>query len=125
MKRDGYGIQKYTNGETYCGDFVNGLKEGKGIFKRLNGDSISGVWRDGVLTMGQQRYPDGVYFGSFDDRMQPSGKGIFQFDTNGDIYQGSWKEGLQDGWGTFKDETSSFVGTWVKGVKVEGTLKYL
>jgi hypothetical protein len=65
-KRDGYGIVKFKNGESYCGDFVKGLKDGKGIYKKINGDSISGVWKEDVLVMGQQRYPDGVYFGSFD-----------------------------------------------------------
>jgi len=29
---DGYGILKYKNGNSYCGDFVKGLKDGKGIY---------------------------------------------------------------------------------------------
>ena len=122
--RDGYGILRYKDGDQYCGDFVQDKRNGKGIFKRMNGDVINGVWKDDILLMGQQRYPDGVYFGSFDEKMLPSGKGMFQHDSNGDIYQGNWKDGLQDGWGTFKDDTSSYVGVWKAGVKTEGTLTY-
>jgi hypothetical protein len=40
------------------------------------------------------------------------------------MYQGSWLNGLQDGWGTYKDESSSFSGTWKAGSKVEGSLNY-
>lgn len=76
-KRDGYGIMNYSNGEQYCGDFVADKRNGKGILKKMNGDNVNGVWKDDVLLMGQQRYPDGVYFGSFDENMLPSGKGIF------------------------------------------------
>jgi hypothetical protein len=75
--------------------------------------------------MGQQRFEDGVYFGSFDVNMLPSGKGLFTYNDTDAVYQGSWKNGLQDGWGTFKDESSSFEGSWKEGQKVEGTLKYL
>ncbi len=94
MVMDGYGILKYKNGNSYCGDFVKGIKEGKGLYQKSNGETISGVWKDDKLIMGQQRFPDGVYFGSFNDEVLPEGKGIFQWDANGDIYQGSWKNGL-------------------------------
>jgi hypothetical protein len=35
---------KYSNGEQYCGEFVKDQKHGKGVFKKLNGDQIEGVW---------------------------------------------------------------------------------
>ena len=94
MQREGYGVLKYSSGDQYCGDFHNDLRHGKGVLKKLNGDQIEGVWSDDKLTMGQQQYPDGVYFGSFDDQMLPSGKGIFKFCFSDAIYQGSWREGL-------------------------------
>ena len=94
MQREGHGVLKYSSGEQYCGDFHNDQRHGKGVLKKLNGDQIEGVWSDDKLTMGQQQYPDGVYFGSFDNQMLPSGKGIFKFCFSDAIYQGSWKEGL-------------------------------
>lgn len=94
MQREGYGVLKYSSGDQYCGDFHSDLRHGKGVLKKLNGDQIEGVWCDDKLTMGQQQYPDGVYFGSFDDQMLPSGKGIFKFCFSDAIYQGSWREGL-------------------------------
>lgn len=55
--------------------------------------------------------------------MRPNGKGIFSYE-NGEIYQGNWKNGLQNGWGTFKDISSIYEGLWENGQKTEGTLKY-
>jgi len=51
--RDGYGIMKYTNGDQYCGDFVADQRSGKGIFKKIGGDTINGVWKEDILIMGQ------------------------------------------------------------------------
>ena len=53
MVMDGYGILKYKNGNSYCGDFVKGIKEGKGLYQKSNGETISGVWKDDKLVMGQ------------------------------------------------------------------------
>ena len=83
-KRDGYGIMKYNSGEQYCGDFVADLKEGKGILSHFD-TVINGVWKADVLIMGQHKQADGVYFGSFDEKKLPSGKGIFSY-QNGYIY---------------------------------------
>ena len=118
-KREGYGIMKYNNGEQYCGDFVADLKEGKGILSHFD-TVINGVWKGDILVMGQHKQADGVYFGSFDAKKLPCGKGIFSYE-NGYIYQGNWKNGLQHGWGTFKDDTSIYEGLWENGVKTEGT----
>ena len=123
--RNGYGVMKYKSGDEYCGDFKLDLKQGQGILKLANNETIKGVWEDDKLIMGQQRFSDGVYFGSFDANMLPSGKGLFTYNDSDAVYQGSWKNGLQDGWGTFKDESSTFEGTWKEGQKVEGTLRYL
>ena len=124
FKREGYGIMNYKSGEQYCGDFVSDLKCGKGICKLSNGENINGVWQDDKLVMGQQRIQNGVYFGSYDDQMLPSGKGILQYDNGVDVYQGTWKHGQREGWGHYKDAVSTFKGIWRKGLKYEGTLTY-
>jgi hypothetical protein len=113
---------KYISGEQYCGDFVADMKEGKGILSHFD-TVINGVWKGDCLIMGQHKQVDGVYFGSFDENKLPTGKGIFSYE-NGYIYQGKWKNGLQHGWGTFKDDTSIYEGLWENGNKTEGTLKF-
>ena len=94
MLKDGHGILSYKNGDYFCGDFYKDKKHGKGIYKKASGDTVNGVWQDDKLEMGQMVYPDGDYFGSFDEDMQPCGKGIFQYNNGEALYQGGWKNGL-------------------------------
>ena len=77
MKKEGHGICVYKNGDQYCGDWLKDKKHGKGIYKKANGDTVNGVWQEDRLSMGNMRFSDGDYFGSFDEQMQPSGKGMF------------------------------------------------
>ena len=34
----------YSNGDYYSGEFVNGVKEGEGLYKYYNGDEYRGSW---------------------------------------------------------------------------------
>lgn len=42
-----FGPTTEWRGDVYEGDFVNGLWEGKGLYKFANGDSYEGDYRDG------------------------------------------------------------------------------
>ena len=64
----------YFNGDSYEGDFKNGIKEGKGILYYKNGDKYEGEFKN-------------------DKR---DGKGIFLYNTNA-IYEGDFKLGFLDG----------------------------
>lgn len=77
MQKEGHGILVYKNGDQYCGDFLNNLRHGKGILKKANEDTVNGVWSEDKLLMGTMVYPDGDFFGNFDENMLPSGKGMF------------------------------------------------
>ena len=70
-----YEIKNYDNGK-YEGDFINGKREGKGIFHFQNGDRYEGDFKN--------------------DKME--GKGILYY-NNGDIFQGDWRNDKRDGKG--------------------------
>eukprot|EP00092_Neocalanus_flemingeri_P012921 GFUD01013920.1.p2 GENE.GFUD01013920.1~~GFUD01013920.1.p2 ORF type:complete len:203 (+),score=71.69 GFUD01013920.1:103-711(+) len=96
----GYGVMKWQNGDRYEGDWVEGLRQGKGKY-------IS-------------KSTGGKYEGEYTSDLK-QGKGKYTF-SNGDWYDGQWKEGLRHGHGTYvwKDKNEKFEGAWVGGVK-EGT----
>lgn len=85
---------KYTNGNTYVGDFANGSVSGKGVMKYSNGDNYTGDFQNGL------KHGTGTYTWS-----------------GGAKYEGSWKDDKMDGKGTY------FYPSWAAGVKLVGTFK--
>src|SRR3990167_10674260 len=70
MVSDGYGQLQYSNQDRYDGEWVDGLRHGKGIHNYNNGDKYIGEWINGV----------------------PSGSGTYCTVT-GILYGGSWYNG--------------------------------
>ena len=46
--RDGVGIYKYSNGDTYNGEFKNGLRHGYGTNTTFYGDKKNGVYENNI-----------------------------------------------------------------------------
>ena len=44
---EGRGIEEWTDGRRYEGDFKNGKKDGEGVFEWPNGVRYIGSWRNG------------------------------------------------------------------------------
>ena len=110
--REGYGILKYANQDTYAGDFVDNKRQGKGLISiNATGMAINGVFLDDEIKMGHRNAYGDTYFGEFNQKYEFHGKGCYSY-KNGELYQGSFKDGLMSGWGTFKDENSIFEGSW-------------
>ena len=65
-------------GNSYEGDFKNGLRDGQGTYSWIDGDKYFGSWKDGEIT----------------------GQGTFLF-AGGNSYIGEFVAGLKDGQGTF------------------------
>ena len=90
---NGHGTAKGR--DTYTGDFVNGNKQGKGIY----------VWGSGSQWAGD-RY-EGDYVND-----KRNGKGIYVY-TNGDRYEGGWVNSRRTGKGTYTCENGKqFSGTF-------------
>jgi len=94
---EGYGVMKWQNGDRYEGDWVAGLREGKGKYlSKATGGKYEGEYAA--------------------DLKEGSGKYTF---ANGDSYDGQWKAGLRHGQGTYtwKEKNEKYCGAWEEGVK--------
>ena len=70
--------KEYQNGK-YTGDYINGKREGKGIYIYNSGDKYEGEYKNDLK----------------------EGYGIYTY-SNGDVYEGNHKAGLFDGKGIYK-----------------------
>ncbi len=101
--RDGYGVLKYDDGNSYEGEFKNNNRNGQGTFTWANGNSYEGDWVDG----------------------EKHGNGTFTY-YNGDKYVGPWVNGNQHGVGVFTwADGNKYEGDWVDGERHgNGTLYF-
>jgi len=113
-------------GHAYIGNFVNGVKSGKGIYLFPNGDIYEGNFVDDVRTgFGTYIWSNGnMYEGDFVDG-EANGKGIFRF-ANGDILEGNFINGVIDGKGTkYFTNGNIYEGDFTDGVRTgKGTLRF-
>jgi uncharacterized protein (TIGR02145 family) len=73
---NGYGTYKYSNGNTYTGNWMNGVRHGLGSLTFANGDCLSGEWVNNKMT----------------------GKGTYLW-LGGYYYTGEWQNGQMTGLG--------------------------
>ena len=112
-KREGKGVYEYNNGDRYEGDYKDDLKDGKGVYEFKNGDKYEGEYKEGFFHgKGKYEYGDGdVYIGEYKKDLR-DGQGIYKY-KNGNVYEGEWKEGLKHGKGTFTySDGSKYVGDY-------------
>jgi hypothetical protein len=100
-KPDGYGEYYWANGCQYKGFFKNGLRHGKGVWKKGPGksDSYDGEWiNDKKCGYGIYRWISGNYYQGyyFDDMRHGLGE---MYWTDGSYYKGNWERGIQHGEG--------------------------
>jgi len=88
--------------EGYEGEYRDGLKHGRGVFRYANGDVYEGEFKDGRLNgRGVMNYASGsVYDGQYDDDKR-NGFGVYTF-ANGNVYEGEWKGNKKHGRGTMR-----------------------
>jgi len=95
------GHEVYENGDTYFGDYKNGVKSGHGTYHFANGDNYKGEWADntyngeGTYTFSSGERHSGAYKNGLRD-----GQGVFQY-ANGDEYNGMYENDLPNGLGTY------------------------
>lgn len=120
--KEGKAVAKYLNGDSYVGEYKDGMKHGKGVYKFKNGSYYDGDYvknkREGL---GLFVAPDkGKYTGDWlNDKRHGEGTYVY---PNGDAYTGEWKNGAKHGPGmyTYANIDSKVNGSWSNGRCVDG-----
>ncbi|TPX53423.1 hypothetical protein SeMB42_g00789 [Synchytrium endobioticum] len=116
-QRHGSGRMLWPNGDSYEGEYADGVRCGKGTYRwKTSGARYAGNYVDdrkhgeGLLV-----YPDASkYKGSFVAGKR-SGYGTYLY-MNGDVYKGMWDDDAKHGQGEYTYGSTSSVkrGTWVQ-----------
>ncbi|KAF1331424.1 Tkl protein kinase, partial [Globisporangium splendens] len=113
-------VHVYPNGDTYDGEFANGMRHGKGVFtERATGNVYDGEWvfntrqGNGILTSGMK---DFIYDGAWhEDQRCGYGHCVIR---GCETYSGQWKHNQFHGVGTYMDaEGHVYEGEFVGGKK--------
>jgi hypothetical protein len=78
---DGYGAMHYADGRTYIGDWMVGMKEGRGVFTWHSSERYEGEYKN------DNRHGHGVL--------------TYQEGSHIEVYTGSWKDDTVHGYGVF------------------------
>lgn len=129
--------------ETYMGDFVLGVREGKGLLTYGPGYVVEGVWSNGIskgqgeITFSRGKYvgdivlgkrhgygiytgEDYTYTGKWNNG-ERQGQGE-QIERNGDHYIGMWRNDWKDGKGVMNYANGEkYDGEWKSGYKYKGS----
>ena len=112
----GQGTATYQNNDIYEGDFLSGIREGRGIYRYFEkGNKYEGEWKNNARHgIGKMLYAGiGEYHGYWENGKR-HGEGVFTYEKTGDVYSGWWRFGQKNGHGTyvFKATGMKLVGTW-------------
>ena len=125
----GNGVATYPNGDIYDGDFLDGIREGRGTYRYgKSGDIYDGEWiknlKHGIGKMiyimkgpepKEGEKPEkrvGEYQGYWENGRR-HGEGVFTY-PNGDVYSGWWRFGEKEGTGTYTSKATGMkmFGEW-------------
>ena len=126
----GIGKAIFRDGNTYEGDWVNGIMHGKGEYRWRDGATYIGSFEENEMTgQGRLVWPDGsVYEGHF-VRGVRHGEGTMKLTSLPSFYQGGWCNGKRQGKGILyydgEEKQSYYDGEWQSGKRHgSGTLCY-
>ena len=120
------GVMKWTNGDVYEGNFVNGARNGEGWLHFADGSYYFGDWADNLMHgCGTRRFPNGnTYRGSYKRGKRDGKEGHFEF-VNGNVYEGEFEDDMFHGQGIFTYKNGvTYQGGFCKG-KRQGNGAYL
>jgi hypothetical protein len=143
-QRHGFGLTKFTNGNSHQGNYAKDRKSGPGTYKWKDGriyqgnyvndyrEDLRGIlsWKDGTKYEGQfvrgQRqghgrmdFPNGVWYDGEFSQGKYEGVGTCRFE-DGKTYKGQWKAGQFYGQGVLTDRNGNilYVGLWERDTPV-------
>ena len=122
-----YGRKRYPNGDLYQGEFVDGLREGRGQLEYANGNVYQGEWKSnmfhgfGVMSWGPFSEGDRIitgrrYEGNYERGMK-CGEGLLLL-GQGDKYEGCFKDDMYHGPGKMTKGN----GDQIEGIYAFGNL---
>ena len=108
----------YSNGDRYEGEFLNGKKNGYGIFFNNNGDRYEGNWSNGWINgYGTYYFRDGNIYQGYFLKAIKTGKGKFYW-SDGNRYDGDWLNDERTGKGKFYwSDGNRYEGEFLNGKK--------
>jgi radial spoke head protein 1 len=114
----GKATASYPNGDVYEGDFLDGIREGRGIYRYGgNGDKYDGEWKQNCKHgIGKMAYNGKGEYQGYWENGRRHGEGVFTY-PNGDVYSGWWRFGEKEGTGTYlsKQTNMKMFGDWTAG----------
>ena len=117
---DGKGFYRYSNGNTYIGEYLNGKKHGKGKEIYYDGSVYEGDFKNGEKT-GKGKFEDyegNIYEGNFFNGYKHSiGKITF---ANGDVLEGLWMYDKIEGNAYFTSKDGKcYLDKYIEGQLIE------
>jgi radial spoke head protein 1 len=123
----GKALAMYPNGDTYEGEFMDGIRESRGIYRYASSnEKYDGEWKHNMKHgIGRMTYAKAGEYNGFWENGRRHGEGVFTY-SNGDVYSGWWKFGEKEGTGcyTFKSTGMKLYGDWTAGSISKGRWIY-
>ncbi|KPI83663.1 putative protein kinase [Leptomonas seymouri] len=104
----GYGKATWNTGDTYEGEWLDGVMHGRGTYTWTDGDYYKGEYVKGRMEgYGEMKDTTGLYTGEWvADTRQGYGRMVY---TGGSIYEGEWLAGMRHGPGKLIEVAASVV----------------
>jgi hypothetical protein len=117
----------YPNKDSYEGDFLDGIREGRGTYLYFaSADRYDGEWKvNRKHGIGKMYYnKKGEYQGYWENGRR-HGEGVFTY-PNGDVYSGWWRFGEKEGTGHYTSGSTGMTlfGNWKNGSLKDGKWTY-
>lgn len=113
-KAEGQGTFWHAEGDVYRGEFKNDMANGYGDYTHINGSKYKGEFRDDVQEgHGEEEWIDGAkYIGSYKNGMK-DGYGVYKW-SNGSVYKGNWVINKICGYGEYTwNDQRTYQGYWL------------
>lgn len=110
-------LWRFSNGDTYQGQWKNGLMDGKGLMIYQNGNRYDGEWKAGQRHgKGKLSYRSGSFYKGNWAHDEKSGKGYTLY-RNGQRYVGEYRHNKPHGHGVQVQDGETYRGTFSRGVR--------
>ncbi|KAL3149099.1 hypothetical protein ABBQ32_001942 [Trebouxia sp. C0010 RCD-2024] len=116
--RQGHAVYRFANGDLYEGQFVQDRMHGSGVYTFAHEGRFAGQWVGGLYQgLGCEAFAQGsTYSGNFQHGRR-HGFGVCEY-HNGDYYEGEWQAGVRQGLGMQQcSDNSNYAGQYSRGLR--------